>query len=190
MRLISWITLDGIPWRLRLLSLLSAGAFAGMMLYVLRISAAASYLSDDPKACINCHIMIPEYASWQRSSHARVATCNDCHVPHNNLLATYYFKAKDGMRHSAIFTLRREPQVILAIPESRRVIQENCIRCHSSVIEDVVTPLHGDFDRFCVDCHREVPHGRTHSLSSAPNARVPELSPATPDWMEKALRQP
>jgi cytochrome c nitrite reductase small subunit len=54
----------------------------------------------------------------------------------------------------------------------------------------VVTPIHGDFDRACTDCHREVPHGRIHSLSSTPNAAVPPLTPVAPEWLERALDRP
>ncbi|HEY3265841.1 MAG TPA: cytochrome c nitrite reductase small subunit [Armatimonadota bacterium] len=158
------------------------GALVGMAAYVGRISEGASYLSDDPKTCVNCHIMAPEYATWQHSSHGQVATCNDCHVPHSNVFAKYYYKAKDGSRHSYLFTLRRERQVIQAIPESRKVIQENCLRCHQRVLDEV-TPQHGDFDRACTDCHREVPHGRVHSLTATPNASFPPLSPVAPEWL-------
>ena len=52
------------------------------------------------------------YATWQHSSHRAVAGCNDCHVPQDNVLSKYYFKAKDGLRHATIFTMRAEPQVI------------------------------------------------------------------------------
>lgn len=180
--MLAWLVrlygLVGFPARLAAMSAL--GVLVGLALCVARISQAGSYLSDDPRACINCHIMFPQYASWQHSSHARVAHCNDCHVPHDSLVSKFYFKAKDGLRHSALFTLRLEPQVIQAIPESRRVIQENCVRCHRQTLEEAFTPLHGSFDRTCIDCHREVPHGRVHSLSSTPNAAVPELSPVIP----------
>jgi cytochrome c nitrite reductase small subunit len=163
----------------------ASGALFGMVPYLAIISEGASYLSDDPRTCINCHIMTPEYASWQHSSHGRVANCNDCHVPHNSLLAKFYFKGKDGSRHSYLFTLHREHHVIQAIPESRKVIQGNCLRCHEAVL-DRVTPAHSDFDRSCTDCHREVPHGRVHSLTSTPNAAVPPLSPIAPEWIINA----
>jgi hypothetical protein len=39
----------------------------------------------------------------------------------------------------------------------------------------------------CWSCHQEVPHGKVSSLSSFPNARVPELSPVLPEWLSKAL---
>ncbi len=177
-----------MPGRQRTLLLVFLGALVGMGLYLVRISNFFSYLSDDPRACINCHIMYPEYATWRHSSHGRDTTCNDCHVPQHSVIAKYRFKAEDGMRHSAIFTLRMEPQVIRARPEAVHVINDNCIRCHGDQI--VHTNL-ADNGRLCLDCHREVPHGRVHSLSSTPNAAVPPLDPVVPrGWMPGSPQQP
>jgi len=175
-------TLPG-PWRTVGMGLLG-GCFgaAGCVAY---ISNAASYLSDDPRACINCHIMSPMYATWQHSSHARVATCNDCHVPQDATWRKYWFKANDGLRHSFLFTTRQERQVIKPIEASRKVIQENCVRCHEPLFRQPSMALQHDKERPCIDCHREVPHGRVHSLSSTPNAAVPPLSPVTPEWMRR-----
>jgi len=100
-------------WRFPVMILIAV--FTGLFLYTFYISKAHSYLSDKPEACTNCHIMSPQYATWSHSSHREVAHCNDCHVPHNNVFNKYYFKAKDGLRHSTIFTLRKEPQVIFIL---------------------------------------------------------------------------
>lgn len=186
MSLWSVLTLGGLPPKLRVASFASLGAVVGMAGYVAYISNAASYLSDDPKACINCHIMNPMYASWQHSSHGRATTCNDCHVPHDSVVSKYWFKANDGLRHSLLFTLRRERQVIRAIPASREVIQANCIRCHANVVSEAPGLRAHDTDRSCLDCHREVPHGRVNSLSATPNAAIPPLSPVTPKWFPGA----
>ncbi|HWG84093.1 MAG TPA: cytochrome c nitrite reductase small subunit [Deinococcales bacterium] len=193
------------PWAIATMGLL--GAFIGMLAYVMVISEGASYLSDDPDACINCHIMTPEYATWQRSSHGRDTVCNDCHVPHDSEIRKYWFKAMDGLRHATIFTLNMEPQVMKAREESLHVIQENCVRCHANTLSATMEPLdregvkltqvgasaitlpHSDLGRACTDCHREVPHGRVHSLSATPNAAVPPLSPATPDWIRELTRR-
>lgn len=171
-----------VPEGLQLAMFGLAGVLIGMALYLVRLSNLTSYLSDDPRACINCHIMNPEYATWQHSSHARAAHCNDCHVPHDNVFNKYRFKAEDGLRHSAMFTLRLEPQVIAARPEARRVIQENCVRCHGDQLIHTNLVIES---RVCIDCHREVPHGRVHSLSTTPNAAVPPLSPVIPKWMNQ-----
>lgn len=100
-------------------AVLLTGIIFGLGAYLVYVSKAYSYLSDDPKVCVNCHVMGPYYATWQHSSHKMVATCNDCHVPHNNILNKYFFKAKDGLRHSYIFTMRKEPQAMQAITASQ-----------------------------------------------------------------------
>ena len=94
------------------------GVLFGLGFYTVYASRAASYLSDELATCVNCHIMAPFYATWNHSSHGRNATCNDCHVPQDNVFRKYYFKGKDGMRHASIFAIRGEAQVIQAIDES------------------------------------------------------------------------
>lgn len=169
------------------------GILTGLLFYILYISNAVSYLSDKPETCINCHIMIPQYATWQNSSHGRFTSCNDCHVPQDNIIRKYLFKASDGLRHATIFTLRAEPQVIQIKEAGKMAVQENCVRCHSNVIHPVslrglgANPIHENGERFCWDCHREVPHGRVHSLSSTPYAQVPGLNKAVPDWIDNYL---
>ena len=152
-------------------------------------------MSDDPKTCINCHVMNTEYVSWTKSSHRENATCNDCHVPQNNFINKYYFKAKDGLRHATMFTLRQEPQVIVIKEEGSKVVQKNCIRCHNDLITDnKIIAKTKEFDHFrtdgrkCWECHREVPHGRVKSLSSAPNAYIPNVKKPIPDWINKLVK--
>ncbi len=176
-------------WRVPVAILL--GLFFGLVATAFKISNAGSYLSDEPEACINCHLMYPQYATWQHSSHRERAVCNDCHVPHDNVFRKYYFKAQDGSRHATIFTLRTEPQVIMIKEDGKQVVQENCIRCHSYQVGDVAAAhttgknyKEGD-GHLCWDCHREVPHGRVSSQASAPNAIVPGLSKPAPDWLLK-----
>jgi cytochrome c nitrite reductase small subunit len=176
-------------WRIPVIILL--GIFTGLGAFVIHLSNAPSYLSDKPETCTNCHIMTPQYATWAHSSHREHTHCNDCHVPHNNVFNKYYFKAKDGMRHATIFTLRAEPQVIFIKEEGKHAVQNNCIRCHSNLITDSKLLRKTDHfheqrkDRQCWDCHREVPHGRVNSLSSTPHARVPLPPSPVPDWMKK-----
>ena len=104
-------------------------------MYMLR---AHTYLGDDPAACVNCHIMSPYYATWFHSSHARDATCNDCHVPHENIVKKWTFKGMDGMKHVAAFLTKSEPQVIQAHEASSQVIMNNCIRCHTQLNTEFV----------------------------------------------------
>lgn len=176
-------------WRLPVFIL--TGIFLGISIFILYVSRADSYLSDNPTTCTNCHIMAPQYATWTHSSHREVANCNDCHVPHNNVFNKYYFKAKDGLRHATIFTLRKEPQVIFIHEEGAGVVHNNCVRCHNKLLTDpklaVMVEGHDVHrtDRKCWDCHREVPHGRVNSLSSVPNAKVPLPESPVPDWIKE-----
>lgn len=178
-------------WKFPVIILL--GVFVGLGSFVIYISKAHSYLSEEPETCMNCHIMAPQYATWFKSSHREVATCVDCHVPHNNILNKYYFKAKDGLRHATYFTLRWEPQVIFIHEPGKNVVQQNCIRCHEDQVFDyrmsMRDPAHNDFrrERSCVECHRETPHGRVNSLSSVPYAQVPIEQSPIPEWISNII---
>ncbi|MGF7138072.1 cytochrome c nitrite reductase small subunit [Roseimarinus sediminis] len=180
------------PWKLPVIVML--GIFSGLGIFVFHLSKAPSYLSDKPETCVNCHIMAPQYATWNHSSHREWTNCNDCHVPHNNVANKYFFKAKDGLRHATMFTLRLEPQVIHIKDAGREVVHNNCVRCHEKLLNDDklvrIDPCFNDrrADRLCWDCHREVPHGKVRSLSSVPNARVPVPSSPVPEWISNFMK--
>ncbi len=175
-------------WKIPVIIIL--GIVIGLGGFMIYISNAPSYLSDDPKTCVNCHIMAPQYATWNHSSHREVATCVDCHVPHNNVFNKYYFKAKDGLRHATVFTMRNEPQVIFIKEEGKQVVHNNCKRCHAQLLTDdklmSQMPVHhpDKGERVCWECHRETPHGRVNSLSSVPDARVPLPESPVPAWLK------
>lgn len=174
--------------------IITLGVFVGLGGYLFYIAKAHSYLSDSPTTCVNCHIMAPQYSTWFHSSHREVAVCNDCHVPQDNIFNHYKFKAEDGLRHSAIFTLRNEPQVIHIREAGIKVVQNNCIRCHQDLLESKrLQSMTGrtDFitkDRLCWECHRDTPHGRVNSLSSTPNAKAPVPQSPVPQWLKKVLK--
>lgn len=171
-------------------AILILGIFTGLFLYSFYISKASSYLSDSPKTCLNCHVMTPQYATWFHSSHREVTNCNDCHVPQDNFFRHWIFKAKDGLRHATIFTLRAEPQVIHIKEAGIKVVQANCVRCHNKLFEPQ-KKIAGEFqhaeERLCWECHRETPHGTVNSLSSVPFARVPLPESPVPDWIKKLV---
>ena len=107
--IIHWL-LPSRCWKMVAIAL--SGLIIGGGLFFLYMLRAHTYLGDDPAACVNCHIMGPYYATWMHSSHGRDATCNDCHVPHENPVKKWAFKGMDGMRHVAVFLTRGEHQVI------------------------------------------------------------------------------
>lgn len=189
------------PKKWRVAAIVLVAIFVGLGIYTIKLSNAVSYLSDDPQACVNCHLMTPQYITWNHSSHREVAHCNDCHVPQDNLFNKFYFKAKDGLYHSSIFTLRAEPQVIKALGPSIEVIQNNCIRCHETQVTDAkmlgfVADHHTNrTERTCWECHREVPHGRVKSLSAVGHQIEPIRAHAPPDleiipqWLKESMEE-
>ncbi|GAB1371932.1 cytochrome c nitrite reductase small subunit [Candidatus Kapaibacterium sp.] len=189
-KFIEWII---PPARFQMPVIILTGILVGAGITAFHLSNASSYWSDEPRTCINCHLMTPHFATWQYSSHGRSVTCGDCHVPHDNFFNKYMFKASDGMRHATVFTLHTEPDIIQIKPAGVRVVQDNCIRCHekqlgeSSLIEqDGRAFSHGE-GRLCWDCHRHVPHGIGNSQTSTPYAQVPDQTKAVPDWINEII---
>lgn len=178
----SWLMLDPIRPGWRLLVFVAAGAALGVGLVAARVARVTSYLSEEPEVCINCHVMNNAYATWMHGSHGKVAVCTDCHLPHTNPVAKLAFKGRDGIRHSTIFALRLEPQVMRLSQGAVPVIQENCLRCHSDKFQMI--RLASVTERKCWDCHENM-HGSVISLSATPHARRPALPTAGMDWMKK-----
>jgi cytochrome c nitrite reductase small subunit len=145
-----------------LLALLLAGTvglFAGVGTYTFYYGQGHSYLSNDPKACVNCHIMRDQYEGWQKAPHHAVATCNDCHTP-TSLIPKYLSKAENGFWHSKGFTLQDFHEPIQIKPRNAAILQNNCVRCHEQIVGEINTHA-GEQGRMldCVHCHREVGHG-------------------------------
>ena len=120
-----------------------------------------SYLSNDPKACVNCHIMREHYDGWQKASHHAVATCNDCHTPHE-FIPKYLSKAENGVWHSKGFTLQDFHEPIRIRQHNSEVLQHNCIDCHQDFVHNIL----GNYSHeeataqwSCVHCHPSVGHG-------------------------------
>lgn len=185
-----------IPRNWQIAFTLLFGIFFGLAAYTIYMSRAWSYLSDDPSACVNCHVMAPQYASWYHSPHRGRANCNDCHVPHTSTFAKYAFKAKDGLYHSYVFTMREEPMAIRAKEASSGIIMDNCIRCHTTLNTALVktgTVCFRDTEegkgKACWNCHRDVAHGKISNISSAPNALVPLPKSPVPDWLKRRIKE-
>ncbi len=131
------------------------GIFAGMGGYTFYYAKGYSYLSSDPQACVNCHIMRPQFDGWQHGSHKAAATCNDCHTPHD-FLGKYYTKAENGYHHSKAFTLQNFHEPIQIRKRNEDIVLHNCIRCHGEFVSEITAHAGGDFD--CLRCHAGVGH--------------------------------
>ena len=151
---------DRRPRLLPLVLSVALGVLVGSSLFVLNYAEGLSYLSNDPGACANCHVMQPVYDAWQRSPHAAVATCNDCHTPHG-LVSKYLAKARNGWNHSVAFTLQNFEEPIRIKPANAAIVEENCRGCHGDLVNQI-TGHYGSNDEGpdCVRCHRAVGHAQ------------------------------
>ncbi len=143
------------PWVLSAL----VGVLIGLGSFTFYYAEGASYLSNDPNACANCHVMREHLDGWQKASHHQVATCNDCHIPHE-FGPKYLAKMENGFWHSKGFTLQDFPEPIRIKPKNRAVLQENCVDCHAELVSQIATHS-GDEGQMldCVGCHTGVGHG-------------------------------
>jgi cytochrome c nitrite reductase small subunit len=143
------------PW---LILALALGAMLGLGSFTFDYAQGLSYLSNDPKACVNCHIMNDQYAGWTKSSHHASATCNDCHLRHS--FPMYYVdKGLNGWNHSKAFTLEDFHEPIMINETNSRILQGNCLRCHEEFVHEIVAGNKSDISSVkCVSCHRAVGH--------------------------------
>ena len=135
---------------------LMAGLVLGLGAYTFVYAKGYSYLSNDPAACANCHVMRDFHDGWMKSSHRSVAGCNDCHTPHD-LVGKYSTKAMNGFFHSLAFTSGDFPDSIAIKDRNRRVTEAACRHCH----EDVVLAMDGPHQTqkvSCLKCHATVGH--------------------------------
>lgn len=133
------------------------GCVVGIGLYIFVYARGASYLTDDPQACVNCHVMNPQYEGWVKSSHRMVAVCNDCHTP-EGLVPKYASKAFNGFLHAAAFTTGRFPNVIQIKPHMRAITEETCLKCHAEIVQAINVSDDHAGQLSCVRCHQQVGH--------------------------------
>jgi cytochrome c nitrite reductase small subunit len=135
------------------------GLMVGLGAFTFGYAKGYSYLTNDPQACANCHIMSEHFDAWTKSSHRAVAACNDCHTPHT-LIGKYTTKAKNGFWHSFYFTTGRFPDPLRITEGNRRITEGACRDCHGEITEaiDPGATAHGPRPLSCVRCHKYVGH--------------------------------
>ena len=132
---------------------------AGIGAFTFVYAKGFSYLSTDPRACVNCHVMNQQYDGWLKSGHRHVATCVECHLPHSGA-AKWIAKADHGFRHSAAFTLQNFKEPIEITPRDRCIVQANCVRCHDDFVHAVsANPGLPRQEIDCLHCHARAGHG-------------------------------
>jgi cytochrome c nitrite reductase small subunit len=132
------------------------GGAIGLAGYTFVYARGYSYMTDDPKACVNCHIMNEQYDGWVKGSHRSVATCNDCHTP-PNIAGKYATKARNGFWHSFYFTTGSFHEPIRITPPSRKITEQACRNCHSDVVSAMRAGARDD-TLSCLRCHASVGH--------------------------------
>jgi cytochrome c nitrite reductase small subunit len=139
-----------------LLAVLAAlwGIFLGVGVFTFGYANGGSYLTNDPAACANCHVMREQYAGWMKASHRSAAVCNDCHAPAGTV-AKYGAKALNGFLHSWAFTTGWFPDRIQITGRNFRVTEGACLKCHA----EITARFAAHRDRMgCIRCHAGVGH--------------------------------
>ncbi len=135
------------------------GLAVGVGLFTFWYGKGASYMSNDPGACANCHIMNEQFNGWQKASHHTAATCNDCHTP-QDFFGKYYVKASNGFWHSYYFTLGGFHEPIQITESNRRVAEASCRHCHQDMVHSITVfdDTENIEEMSCIRCHRDVGH--------------------------------
>lgn len=149
-----WLRRDFI---LQALAIFVVGSLVGVGAFTFIFARGYSYLTNDPAACINCHVMEDQYRGWTAGSHSNAATCNDCHAPHDNLLHKYYVKAENGFWHGLMFTTGLYPENIQIRETNARVTNDACLYCHADITADMRLASAGE-EISCLRCHADVGH--------------------------------
>ena len=115
-----------------------------------------SYMTNDPRACANCHVMEDHYSAWTKSSHHAVAVCNDCHTP-PGLVSKYATKAINGFNHSLAFTTGRFPDPLRITGRNAGVTERACRKCHEDIVLAIESHPKAE-QTSCIRCHSTVGH--------------------------------
>lgn len=134
-------------------------AFASLLAVItvfVYVTDMPAYMTSSPRTCTNCHVMDAAYENWYHAPHESFTKCVDCHLPHDNIVSYYYVKFASGAHDVLYFSTGMTPDAIRIHPETKEIIQSNCIRCHAGTVADI-HPY--DEMRNCWECHRDVAHG-------------------------------
>jgi cytochrome c nitrite reductase small subunit len=147
------------------------GITLGVGTFTFVYARGASYLTNDPRACANCHIMNEQYDGWVKSSHRQAAVCNDCHAPHD-FIGKYSTKALNGFLHSYAFTTNDFHEPIQITERNRRITEGACRHCHSDLVAQIDHAGTGGPPLLCIRCHPGVGHMELANVGSVPETDI------------------
>jgi cytochrome c nitrite reductase small subunit len=111
------------------------------------------YQTSKPSFCNTCHVMRDEYESWFLTGVHRSIACVDCHLPNNNPINHLVWKGIDGTKDALSFFNGIYPDYIRSTGHAKKVIKQNCIRCHNEMVSRIDTTTMD-----CWACHRKINH--------------------------------
>lgn len=157
-KLARWV--QGLGMKTIVMSVLAValGGVIGLGVYTFVFAKGYSYFGRDPQNCVNCHVMNKEYNAWKAGSHHDVATCDDCHLPDDNIVHKYWGQAEDGFLHGLKFSTGWYPENIKIRDVNMRVTEAACLRCHQQMVWPINSTRTHDTQVSCVHCHSEVGH--------------------------------
>jgi cytochrome c nitrite reductase small subunit len=132
------------------------GAMVGIGVFTFGYAQGGAYMTNDPKACANCHVMHSQFSGWMKSSHRKAAVCNDCHTP-PGLIPKYFTKALNGLMHSWAFTSGWFPDQIYITQRNANVTEQACLKCHEEIVSSLPGVVNHRNSR-CTVCHAGVGH--------------------------------
>ncbi|HTF99880.1 MAG TPA: cytochrome c nitrite reductase small subunit [Nitrospirota bacterium] len=138
------------------------GGIVGAVIFLFILLGPPKMLakSESPDFCVSCHVMGAEYESWLHEGAHRRIKCVDCHLPNGDLATHYSWKTVDGLKDVAVFYSGLVPERITISEHGKRVLKENCIRCHENVVSMI------NQERNCWECHRRLMHTRSGLIST------------------------
>ena len=152
------LRLSNLGSPLYLLLAVLVGLLVGVGLFTFGYGKGYAYLSKDPDACSQCHIMQDQHDSWLKSSHHAHAACNDCHLPHG-FLGKWIAKVDNGFFHSWAFTFQDFHEPIQIKERNLAILQERCVACHETLVSHMLRGGEADETASCFQCHHSVGHG-------------------------------
>jgi len=111
---------------------------------------------DRSEFCGQCHVMDEQVDTFLHSAHRLGANCGDCHIPHS-LVPGAMYKAYTGTKDIISVLANKDPYEIRISPIGRNIVQANCLRCHSELLQ-AVGDTSENGGKYCFDCHRSTPH--------------------------------
>lgn len=143
-------------FRLTAVLLMYAGVF-------LLVFYGALGIISQPFVCSGCHMMNPEYYTWQASSHGRAGVkCRECHIPPGPVnFVKYNFLGLKNVYSAFTGSFVSPVKMLKTTPDSA------CQKCHDQTEKTVTSKgmlivshdRHNSEGVHCGKCHRGVAHG-------------------------------